>query len=144
VEAVEPIRRAVDRLLERADPILRRYDLHQLGARRTQRRIGNLEHRFALYTTRIGGLTPVPAGLAAMHRRYAHAYLLEDAYLRALANALPSRRFGALPRTARRQRAAIVAWRVRLEAAAGRLGVALPSDLEQAGRGEIAPSPRGD
>jgi hypothetical protein len=82
--------------------------------------------------------------LALAHRRYAHAYLLEDAYLRALAKALPSRRFGALPSTARRQRAAIVAWRVRLEAAAGRLGVALPADLEQAGRGEIAPSPRGD
>lgn len=144
VEAVEPIRRAVDRLLERADPILRRYDLHRLGARPAQERIWELERSFALYAARIGGLTPVPAELALGHSRYAHTYLFEDAYLRALAEALPSRRFGGLPKTARRQRTAIVAWRVRLEAVAERLGVALPADLQQAGRGEIAPSPRGD
>lgn len=144
VEAVEPIRRAVDRLLERADPILRRYDLRRLGARPAQRRVWELERSFAFYATRIGSLTPVPAELALAHSRYAHAYLLEDAYLRALAEALPSRQFGGLPRTARWQRAAIVAWRVRLEIVAERLGVALPADLQQAGRGEIAPSPRGD
>ena len=59
-------------------------------------------------------------------------------------SALPDRDFEALPATQSRQRAAIIAWRIRLEVVAGRLGMRLPADLEVAGRGEIAPSPLGD
>jgi hypothetical protein len=70
--------------------------------------------------------------------------VLEDAYLRALVAALPRRDFGSLPRTQDAQRAAIVAWRHRLEAVAERIGVRLPADIQIAGRGEIAPSPFGD
>jgi hypothetical protein len=78
------------------------------------------------------------------HASYAHTYVLEDSYLSALTAALPSREFGDLPQRADRQRAAIIAWRIRLEVLANRLGVTLPRDLQQAGRGEIAPSPEGD
>jgi hypothetical protein len=70
--------------------------------------------------------------------------VLEDAYLRALLAAIPSRDFGSLPNTQAAQRAAIVAWRRRLEEQAERLEVRLPADVQVAGRGEIAPSPFGD
>ncbi len=86
----------------------------------------------------------VPAPLRGAQRAYAHTYVLEDAYLSALVSALPDRDFEALPATQSRQRAAIIAWRIRLEVVAGRLGMRLPADLEVAGRGEIAPSPLGD
>jgi hypothetical protein len=36
---------------------------------------------------------------------------------------------------------AIVTWRVGLEVVAQQSGVRLPADIQQAGRGEIAPSP---
>jgi hypothetical protein len=140
---VEPIRRGVDRLLEGADPILTRYRRHRLGARETERRMHSLEGRFAAYRDEIERLHPVPAELSAAHRGYAHAYVLEDAYLGALAAAVPTRGFDSLPRTEGAQRAAIVAWRRRLQTVAGRLGVGLPADVQIAGRGEIAPSPRG-
>jgi len=143
VAQVEPIRRAVDRLLDGADPILLRYRLHRLSAEAAQRRMRALERRFAAYAIEIGRLAPTPAGLASAQRRYAHTYLLEDAYLRALTAAIPSHGFGRLPRTADAQRAAIVAWRTRLEEVAGRLDLPLPRDIQIAGRGEIAPSPQG-
>jgi hypothetical protein len=41
------------------------------------------------------------------------------------------------------QRAAIVEWRTGLTVLAHRVSLALPPDLQQAGRGEIAPSPGG-
>lgn len=140
---VEPIRHTVNRLLDRADPILREYALHRIGAETAERRMRVLERRFAARAAAVAGLAPVPRELAPAQRRYAHTYLLEDAYLRALAAAIPSRRFDHLPRTAAHQRAAILAWRARLEAVADRLWVPLPADIGSAGRGEIAPSPRG-
>jgi hypothetical protein len=48
-----------------------------------------------------------------------------------------------LPDTQSDQRAAIIEWRVQLEVLGRRLGVALPADLQQAGRGEIATSVSG-
>jgi hypothetical protein len=102
-----------------------------------------LERRFAVYAVRIAEVGRVPAALRSAHRAYAHTYVLEDAYLSALAAALPEREFDRLPDTQNRQRGAIVAWRIRLEVLAGRLGVRLPADLQAAGRGEIAPSPAG-
>jgi hypothetical protein len=140
---VEPIRLGVDRLLDRADPILGRYARHQLSPRLAQRKVKRLEDRFAAYSVRINGLRPVPAGLVAAQRGYAHTYILEDAYLSALAAAIPSRGFDELPDTQDAQRAAIIAWRTRLQVVAGRVGVQLPADVQFAGRGEIAPSPSG-
>jgi hypothetical protein len=78
--------------------------------------------------------------LAGINAPYAHTYILEDAYLNALVAALPDGDFSGLPNTQSEQRDAIIAWRVRLEIVARQLAVALPPDLQQAGRGEIAPS----
>jgi hypothetical protein len=105
--------------------------------------VKRLEDRFAGYSVRINGLRPVPAGLAAAQRGYAHTYILEDAYLSALAAAIPSHGFDELPDTQDAQRAAIIAWRTRLQVVAGRVGMRLPADIQYAGRGEIAPSPLG-
>jgi hypothetical protein len=144
VARVEPIRLGVNRLLDRADPILAGYRERRLGKRQAQARIAALERRFAAYATRIAALRPVPAALANVQRAYAHTYVLEDSYLSALAAAVPEREFEDLPATQPRQRAAIIAWRIRLEVLARRLGIRLPADLQRAGRGEIAPSPLGD
>jgi hypothetical protein len=144
VSRVQPIRLGVNRLLDRADPILSAYHDHRIGPRAAQRRMDALERRFAAYATGIAALRPVPAALHGAHRAYAHTYVLEDSYLSALAAALPGRDFQDLPDTQSRQRAAIIAWRIRLEVNARRLGIRLPADLQVAGRGEIAPSPLGD
>ena len=143
VARVEPIRLQVNRLLDRADPTLSAYGDHRLGAAAAQQRIEALERRFAAYAVRIAALHPVPPALRAAQASYAHTYVFEDAYLSALAAAIPERQFDDLPDTQSQQRAAIVAWRIRLEVLADRLGVRLPADLQAAGRGEIAPSPSG-
>jgi hypothetical protein len=143
VARVEPIRLGVNRLLDRADPILSAYRERRIGTRPAGRRLAALERRFAVAARRIAALRPVPRALRTAQRAYAHTYVLEDAYLSALVSALPDRDFEALPATQSRQRAAIIAWRIRLEVVAGRLGVRLPADLQAAGRGEIAPSPLG-
>jgi hypothetical protein len=143
VTRVEPIRLQVNHLLDRADPILSAYGEHRLGAGAAKRRVDALERRFAAYAVKIAALHPVPAALRQAQESYAHTYVLEDAYLSALAAALPGRQFEDLPNTQSQQRAAIIAWRIRLEVLADRLGVQLPADLQAAGRGEIAPSPSG-
>jgi hypothetical protein len=141
VRRVEPIRLGVNRLLDGADPILAGYRRRRLSPGEAGRRFDRLERRFASYTTRIAAIEPANAVLARIHRPYAYTYVLEDAYLSALAAALPTGEFDHLPDTQARQRAAIVEWRTRLTVVASRLGVRLPADLQQAGRGEIAPSP---
>lgn len=140
---VEPIRLGVNRLLDGADPILSAYREHRLGPRAAQRRFERLERRFAAFAVRIAALGGAPVDLRSAQRSYAHIYVLEDAYLSALAAALPEREFDQLPETQSRQRAAIIAWRIQLEVVAERLGVRLPSDIQAAGRGEIAPAPSG-
>ena len=144
VSRVEPIRLGVNRLLDRADPILSPYREQRLGPRQATQRMEALERRFAAYARRIAALRAIPAPLRAAHRAYAHTYVLEDSYLSALAAALPEREFEDLPATQSRQRAAIIAWRIRLEVVAKRFGIRLPADVQVAGRGEIAPSPQGD
>jgi hypothetical protein len=144
VDRVEPLRLAVNRLLDRADPILEAYREHRIGPRAAQRRFGRLERTFADYAARVAAIHPIPDDIRAAAAAYAHTYVLEDSYLSALTAALPDRAFDELPQTADRQRAAIIAWRIRLEVLARRLGVHLPADLQRAGRGEIAPSPVGD
>jgi hypothetical protein len=143
VQRVEPIRLAVNRLLDQADPILEAYRGHRISPKEAGRRFDRLERRFAGYTERIAAIEPKNALLAQLHRPYAHTYILEDTYLSALAAALPEQRFDHLPDTQARQRAAIIEWRTRLTLLASRTGARLPPDLQQAGRGEIAPSPGG-
>lgn len=140
---VEPIRLAVNRLLDRADPILRDARAGRSGAARAGRRMGALERRFAAYTVDIAGIAPAAPALRRLHATYAHTYILEDAYLSALAAGLAERRLDHLPDTQAAQRAAIIEWRTGLAVLARRARVALPADLDQAGRGEIAPAPGG-
>ena len=140
---VEPIRLQVNRLLGGADPILSAYSDHRLDATAAQHRMGQLERRFAAYAVKIAALHPVPAELRAAQASYAHTFVFEDAYLSALVSALPERSYDDLPDTQSQQRATITAWRIRLEVLAKRLRVQLPSNIQTAGRGEIAPSPSG-
>ncbi len=111
---------------------------------KAQRRLGRIERRFGHYAAAAAEVRPVPASMRAANRAYAHTYVFEDSYLAALVAALPGREFDALPNTENRQRRAIVAWRIRLETVAHETGVKLPADIQQAGRGEIRPSPAGD
>jgi len=78
--------------------------------------------------------------LRLLHGEYAHTYVLEDAYLSALVSGLAGRDLEGLPNTQDSQRAAIIAWRTGLTILARGSHMPLPADLQQAGRGEIAPS----
>jgi hypothetical protein len=144
VQRVEPIRLGINRLLDRADPILSAYADNRLTPGQAQRRVDALERRVADYAVRIAEVRPVPPSLRAVHRAYAHTFIFEDSYMSALAAAVPEREFDDLPDTQAQQRAAIIAWRTQLQVLADRWGVSLPGDLQVAGRGEIAPSPLGE
>jgi len=143
VAEVQPVRLGVNRLLEGADPILDAYRDHQMTGQQASDAMGRLEQRFAADTVRITALTPSNPALARLNAPYAHTYILEDSYLNALVAALPDGDFSALPNTQSDQRAAIILWRVRLEVLADQTHVHLPGNLQQAGRGEIAPDPGG-
>jgi hypothetical protein len=144
VSQIEPLRLAVNKLLDGADPILGGYREHRLTSAQAQRRLGELERRFAVHMREVAAVKPVPPNMVAAQRAYAHTYRQEDAYLRALIAALPRRDWRALPNFEPSQRRALVAWRAKLALQAARLHVALPTDVEIAGRDEIAPSPLGD
>ena len=140
---VEPIRLAVNRLLEGADPILAALHEHRVNAHVAGARMDRLERRFADFTVQIALIEPRLPKLAALHAEYAQTYLLEDAYLSALANGISNGELGGLPDTQAEQRASIIGWRTGLTVLARRARLSLPADLQAAGRGEIAPSPRG-
>ena len=144
VAEVEPIRLGTNELLDKADPILGAYADHEIGPGEAQRRVEALERRLAGYAVDIAAVDDAPAEMQAAHDAYAHTWILEDSYMSALAEAVPEREFDELPDTQNEQRAAIIAWRTRLEVVADRLGVDLPRDIQIAGRGEIAPSPVGE
>lgn len=144
IAEVQPIRLGINDLLDHADPILEGYRNGDQTARQAQRRLDRLERGVAGYAVRIAAVDDVPAEMRAAHDAYAHTFVLQDTYLSALAAALPARAFDDLPRFQNEQRAAIVAWRTRLEALAARWGATLPANLQVAGRGEISPSPTGD
>lgn len=144
VDEVEPIRLGTNELLDKADPILGAYADHEIGAGEAQRRVEAMERRLAGYAVDIAAVDDVPVEMEAVHDAYAHTWILEDSYMSALAEAVPEREFDELPDTEDDQRAAIIAWRTRLEVVAARSGVDLPRDIQVAGRGEIAPSPVGD
>ena len=143
VAEVEPIRLEVNRLLGTADPTLTAFREHRLSAAQAGVRLDALERRFAGYTVDINAIEPRAATLRSLHAEYAHTYILEDAYLSALASGVAGGDVSGLPDTQAQQRAAIIEWRVGLYVLARTSRTALPADLEQAGRGEIAPSPGG-
>jgi len=144
VGEVQPIRLGINELLDRADPILEGYRDGELTAKQAQRRLNGLERGVARYAVQIASVEDVPDEMRAAQDAYAHTFVLQDTYLSALAAALPSRAFDELPHFQNAQRAAIIAWRTRLEVLARRWGATLPADLQIAGRGEISPSPNGD
>ena len=144
VKGIEPLRTSVNDLLDGADPILSGYSRHEFTATEAQARLGALERRFATYVRRVSAVQPVPPNMVAAQRAYAYTYVQEDAYLRALTAALPSRDWSTLPQTENEQRRTLVAWRAKLAVEAARLGVDIPRDMQRVGRDEIAPSPLGD
>jgi hypothetical protein len=143
VAQIEPIRLAVNRLLDGADPILGAFHDHRIRPAIAAQRMAVLERRFAAFTVDIAAIEPTSAALHALQAEYAHTYVLEDAYLSALVPGLAENNLAELPNTQSAQRAAIIDWRTGLTVLAQKAGVALPNDLQQAGRGEIAPSPEG-
>jgi len=144
VAKVQPIRLGINELLDKADPILERYRDGDLNAKQAQRGIDRIERGAANYAVQIAAVEDVPDELRAVHDAYAHTFVLQDTYLSALAASLPTRAFDELPHFQNAQRAAIIAWRTRLEVLASRWGAHLPANLQIAGRGEISPSPEGD
>jgi hypothetical protein len=141
--AVEPIRLGVNHLLDGADPVLDQYRAHRLTGQQAAAAMGGLERAFAAYAREVNALQPADPALSSINAAYAHTYVLEDSYLSALVAALPDGQFASLPNTQSDQRAAIIEWRIQLEVMARNTQVALPADLQQAGRGEIAPTVTG-
>jgi hypothetical protein len=140
---VEPIRLAVNKLLGGADPILEALHDRRIPPGEAARRMGRLEQRFADYAVDIAAVDPPTAQLRALNAGYADAYVFEDAYLRALVAGLADGELTGLPDTQAAQRAAIIRWRIGLTVLARAADAPLPADIQQAGRGEIAPSPGG-
>lgn len=143
IREVEPIRLAVNRLLGTADPTLTAFHEHRISAAHAGRRLDVLERHFASFAVDVNAIEPRLLALRPLHAEYAHTYILEDAYLSALATGVGEGNLDHLPDTQAQQRAAIIDWRTGLYVLARRLKTSLPADLEQAGRGEIAPSPGG-
>jgi hypothetical protein len=143
VAAVQRIRLPVNDLLEGADPILEKYHKHKITPLKASRRFAALEGKFADFTLKMQQITPADAALAAINAPYAHTYFLEDSYLATLASDLREGDFDNLPNTQGAQRLAIIEWRIQLEMIAAQLHVSLPANLQQAGRGEIAPAVTG-
>src|ERR1035438_9397770 len=69
---IEPLRLAVNRLLNGADPILADYARGRLSTLAASRRMGALEARFAAYTVDIAAIEPATPGLRGLHALYAH------------------------------------------------------------------------
>jgi hypothetical protein len=107
------------------------------------RRIEQLERRFAEFTVDIAAVDQQTGVLAHLQAEYAQTYVLEDAYLSALVSGLAGDDLSDLPNTQAEQRAAIIRWRTGLAVLARKVRLTLPADLQQAGRGEIAPSAQG-
>jgi hypothetical protein len=140
---VEPVRLAVNRLLEGADPVLSAYRHGRTSPRLASRRMGALERRFAGYTVDVAAIRPATPQLRALNAVYAHTFIFEDSYLSSLSTGLAERDLDHLPETQSEQRAAIIEWRTGLEVLARGAAFGLPADLQVAGRGEIAPAPGG-
>jgi hypothetical protein len=143
IAAVEQVRLPVNTLLNGADPILDALHDHHMTPAQASQRMGALETTFASYTLKMQQIDPSNSQLRAINAPYAQTYFYEDSYLATLASDLNEGDFDNLPNTQGAQRLAIIVWRTKLELIAAKSGVTLPPDLQQAGRGEIAPSPGG-
>jgi hypothetical protein len=143
VAAVEKVRLPVNTLLNGADPILDAYHAHRISPAQASARMSALEETFASYTLKMQQVDPSNSQLKAINAPYARTYFYEDSYLSTLASDLSEGDFDNLPNTQDAQRLAIIVWRTKLELIAASSGVTLPADIQQAGRGEIAPSPGG-
>jgi hypothetical protein len=143
VATVEKVRLPVNALLEKADPILDAYKDHKITPRQAANRFDAMERSFAGYALQMQQITPPDPTLQALNAPYAHTYFYEDAYLATLASDLREGDFDNLPNTQAAQRLAIIKWRIQLEVLAAKAHVALKPDLQQAGRGEIAPAIEG-
>ncbi len=143
VSQIETVRLPVNDLLEGADPILDAYHAKTITPAQASTRMSALEQRFAGYLLTANAITPSNQVLARLNTPYAHTYHYEDNYLSALASDLNEGDFDNLPNTQNAQRLAIIEWRTQLEILARENGVGLPPDIQQAGRGEIAPAPAG-
>jgi hypothetical protein len=143
VSQIEAVRLPVNDLLEGADPILDAYHDQTITPAQASTRMSALEQRFAGYLLTVNAITPSSPVLAKLNSPYAHTYYYEDSYLSALASDLNDGEFDDLPNTQNAQRLAIIEWRSQLEILARETGVGLPPDIQQAGRGEIAPAPGG-
>ena len=140
IAEVERVRLPVNALLNGADPILVAYHEHLITPAQASLEMNTLEVRFAGYVLAMEEIRPSNATLARVNGPYAHTYYLEDSYLSTLASDLNEGSFTNLPNTQDKQRLAIIVWRTQIELLARRTGITLPADLQQAGRGEIAPS----
>lgn len=100
---VEPLRLAVNHLLNTADPILRAARGRAAPAHAAAR-MDRLERHFAAYTVDIAGIQPAMPRLRTLQAAYAHTYLLEDAYLSALAAGLADHDLAAERRRLRGER----------------------------------------
>jgi hypothetical protein len=143
VVAVEKVRLPVNDLLNGADPILDALRDHKISPAQASTRMGALERSFAGYLLKAQQISPSNRQLNAINVPYANTYFYEDSYLATLASDLAEGDYDNLPNTQGAQRLAIIIWRTKLEAIAAKSGVTLPADLQQAGRGEIAPGPPG-
>jgi hypothetical protein len=140
---IEPIRLGVNRLLGGADPILAGFRERRIPTREAAAQMTALERRFAAFAVAVAAIRPQLQALRSLHAEYAQTYVLEDAYLSALTSGLARRELSDLPDTQGAQRAAIIRWRTGLMVLAQEVHATPPADLQQAGRGEIAPSPGG-
>jgi hypothetical protein len=140
VGQVEKVRLPVDKLLNGIDPVLDAFHAHQMTPAQASAEMNTLEERFAAYLLAMQEINPSNRTLARLNQPYAYTYYLEDNYLSTLASDLDEGEFDNLPTTQDQQRLAIIIWRTQLEVLARGDGVTLPADIQQAGRGEIAPS----
>jgi hypothetical protein len=143
VAAVQRVRLPVNALLEGADPILDAYHHHKITPLKASHEFAAMEVKFAAYALQMQQITPADPTLQAINAPYAHTYFLEDAYLATLASDLREGDFDNLPNTQNAQRLAIIEWRIQLELLAAKAHVTLKPDIQQAGRGEIAPAIEG-
>jgi hypothetical protein len=96
---VQPIRLAVNKLLEGADPILEAFHDRHITPEQAARRMGQLEQRFAAYAVDIAAVNPPTAQLRALNAPYADTYVFEDTYLSALVVSLADNELTHLPNT---------------------------------------------
>jgi hypothetical protein len=141
VAAVEKVRLPVNNLLNGADPIFNALHDHKITPDQASARMAKLEQTFAGYLLKVQEIDPANSQLKAINTPYANTYFYEDSYLATLASDLAEGDFDNLPNTQDAQRLAIIIWRTKLDQIAAKSGVTLPADIQQAGRGEIAPGP---